>query len=137
MMKKNVKLGDVFYVEYDGGEGTHLQNGRRPAIVWQNNTGNQYSPNVVVIPITSAIKRLDLPTHVKLPAEESGLPRDSMALCENPMTIPMECLSEYVSHLPKSILSDVAEGSLIASAGIAFLDEERIAEAKEKAVKHV
>lgn len=129
-----VKFGDVYYVDC-GKMKSHVQSGLRPAVIWQNNVGNRYSPNVVVIPITSAIKRLDMPTHVLIPAKESGLPVNSMALCEHPITIAMDELCDYVSHLPDKILIDMAKGSIMASSAIALLDDKNIKETKEKAGK--
>lgn len=129
-----MKLGDVFYVECDDLWGnSHVQRGRRPVVVWQNNIGNQYSQNVVVIPLTTSIKRRDIPTHVVIDAVTSGLYAQSMALCENPMTIPMDRLSDYVTHLPKKTLVDIAEATIIASSGIALMDEERIDKSIRKA----
>ena len=57
------RIGDVYYVEFTG-VGS-VQNGNRPAVVFQNNVGNRYSPNVAVLPMTSKLKKSNQPTHVR------------------------------------------------------------------------
>lgn len=76
------QIGDVYLMQF-GGSGSE-QNGWRPGIVFQNNIGNAYSPNIIALPLTSQIKKANQPTHVVLPAKETGLRKDSMVLCENP-----------------------------------------------------
>ena len=76
------QIGDVYLMRF-GGSGSE-QSGWRPGIVFQNNIGNAYSPNIIALPLTSQIKKANQPTHVILPAKETGLRKDSMVLCENP-----------------------------------------------------
>lgn len=52
--------GDIFYVDLGKGLSSE-QGGKRPCLVISNDVGNYYSPNVIIVPITSSIK--DLPTH--------------------------------------------------------------------------
>ena len=78
-MSSNDKLpciGDIYFMRF-GGSGSE-QNGWRPGLVFQNNVGNAYSPNVIALPLTSSLKKVGQPTHVVLPAAETGLPKDSI-----------------------------------------------------------
>ena len=100
-----------------GGSGSE-QNGWRPGLVFQNNTGNRFSPNIIALPLTSSLKKASQPTHVLLPAEETGLPKDSMVLCENPERMSKEKLGRYLTTLPQSFMAKVAEASLLASSAI-------------------
>ena len=84
------RIGEVYLVKFEG-DGTE-QRGFRPALVIQNNIGNLHSPNVIVLPLTSQLKKVFQPTHVFLPAMETGLSRDSLVLCENPKCICKEKL---------------------------------------------
>lgn len=68
---KNPQIGDVYMMRFNG-VGSE-QNGWRPGLVFQNNKGNTYSPNTIVLPLTSAKKKLNQPTHVFVKAEDSGL----------------------------------------------------------------
>ena len=65
----------------------------RPAVILQNNTGNRYSPNLIVASISSQLPSREYPTNVILrsgtpEAEGSGLDRDSVIQAEIILTIP-------------------------------------------------
>ena len=115
-----------------GGSGSE-QNGWRPGLVFQNNTGNRFSPNIIALPLTSSLKKASQPTHVLLPAEETGLPKDSMVLCENPERMSKEKLGRYLTTLPQSFMAKVAEASLLASSAISYLDLESLVSAWRQA----
>ncbi len=114
------QIGDVFSVRLEG-KGSE-QNGYRPCLILQNNLGNAYSPNVIVIPLTSHLKKVNQPTHVILPAKETGLERDSMALCENPVSVSKERLGVYRTTIPHKHMAQIAEASTLATSVIAFLN---------------
>ena len=61
------QIGDVYHM-YFSGDGNEQQ-GWRPGLVFQNNVGNKYSPNIIALPLTSSLKKLNQPTHVLLPAD--------------------------------------------------------------------
>ena len=105
MLNTNVKYGDVYLVDFVAA-GNVLQ-GRHPAVVIQNNVGNRHSPNVIVVLLTSSIKKIYQPTHVILEAAENGLRKKSMALCESPTTIPKTALLRYCTHLPESSMQEI------------------------------
>ena len=115
MNRKEIAIGDVYYakVECNGS----VQGGFRPYVVMQNDIGNKYSPNVVLIPLTTAIKKEKMPT-----CKESGLPKDSVALCENPISFPKEELGEFITKLPQNIMKDLAVANSLASSAISFLN---------------
>lgn len=74
------KIGEVYLIDFpqDG----HTQGGIRPGVIFQNDVGNKYSPNVVVLPLTTSIKKTSQPTHVYISSKNSGLRYDSIVLCE-------------------------------------------------------
>lgn len=111
-------IGDVYSVCFDG-DGS-VQQGWRPAVVYQNNVGNLRSPNIVVLPITSSIKRVEMPTHVFV-SEQCGLRCDSMVICENPCCISKAKLGGYITTLPDSVMRDIAKASLLASSAVSYL----------------
>jgi len=57
------------------------QAGHRPAILLQDDQFTAALTTVIVLPLTTNLKRLGLPTTVFLPAGEGGLDNDSIALC--------------------------------------------------------
>ena len=126
-------IGEVYMVEFDG-IGS-VQSGYRPALIFQNNVGNRYSPNVVVLPITSALKKMSQPTHVLIAANGSGMKKDSIVLCENPQCIPKERIGKYITTLSEKYMKKVAEASLLANSAISYLDMSSIKELIGKACK--
>ena len=129
------RIGDVYCVAFQG-FGSE-QTGLRPALVIQNNVGNRNSPNVVVVPLTSKVKRRDLPTHVFVPCDGTGLKRDSVVLCENPTSVSKDRLGTYLTTLPDPYMADVAEASLLASSVVAFLDADRLERTRRRAERLV
>lgn len=114
------QIGEIYLMKF-GGEGSE-QAGLRPGLVFQNNTGNIYSPNIIALPITSALKKAGQPTHVVLYASDTGLKRDSMVLCENPERLSKAKLGRYITKLPDSYMRQIAEASLLATSVISYLD---------------
>ena len=64
-----VKRGDMFYADLSPVVGSE-QGGIRPVLVIQNDTGNKYSPTVIVSAITSQLNKNRLPTHIDLDSKE-------------------------------------------------------------------
>lgn len=120
---RNPQIGEIYLVKFNG-SGSE-QRGWRPGLVFQNNVGNQYSPNVIVLPLTSAIKKSNQPTHVLVP-KEVGLRMDSMVLCENPERMSKEKLGEHLTTLPQEYMSKIAVASLLASSAISFIDPDML-----------
>lgn len=54
---KKVKRGDIYYADLSPVVGSE-QGGKRPVIVVQNNTGNEFSPTVIVAVLTSKLKNV-------------------------------------------------------------------------------
>ena len=70
------RIGEVYLIKFNGNQ--HIQNGVRPGVIFQNDVGNKCSPNVVAPPLTSVIKKAYMPTHVFIPASNSGLRKNSV-----------------------------------------------------------
>jgi mRNA interferase MazF len=75
-----MKRGDVWMVDFGAPSGPE-QAGRRPAVVMQDDALTAGLTTVLVIPLTTNLRRLALACTVKIPAGEAGLERDSVALC--------------------------------------------------------
>lgn len=56
------KRGDVYMMDLNPYSGSE-QGGIRPAIVVQNDDGNFYSNVLLVVPLTTQIKKRNMPTH--------------------------------------------------------------------------
>jgi mRNA interferase MazF len=118
------KIGEVYQIKFDG-YGS-VQQGWRPGIIIQNNIGNKHSPNVIAIPLTSRYKSTHLPTHVLIPAKETGLKLSSLALCENPETVSKEMIGNYITTIPKEYMSKIAEAIMISIPLISFLKPDEV-----------
>jgi len=125
------RIGEVYIMRFDGYDS--VQHGWRPGIIFQNNTGNQFSPNVIALPLTSSLKKLNQPTHVLIRAKDTGLRMDSMALCENPECVSKEMVGSYITTLPDSYMRKIAVASLLATSAITYLDEDTVLETWQKA----
>lgn len=101
-----VKRGDIFYAELNPVVGSE-QGGTRPVLVIQNDIGNQYSPTTIVAAITSQISKAKLPTHVEMPAQKSGLERDSVILTEQIRTIDKSRLQKKIAVLDEEYMEKV------------------------------
>ena len=128
---RNPKIGDIYLVYFDGSG--NEQKGFRPGLVFQNNVGNEHSPNLIVLPLTSALKKTNQPTHVFIP-KEVGLRKDSMVLCENPKCMSKYKLGEYITTLPEEYMAQVAVGNILSSSAIAFIDPDLLMSVWQKAL---
>lgn len=126
------QIGDVYLMRFSG-SGSE-QSGWRPGIVFQNNIGNAYSPNIIALPLTSQIKKANQPTHVVLPAKETGLRKDSMVLCENPERMSKDRLGDYLTTIPAKYMAEIAAANILASAAIAYIDPDVLLALWQKAI---
>lgn len=126
------RIGDIYLMNFSG-RGSE-QRGWRPGLVFQNNLGNEHSPNIIALPLTSSIKKSNLPTHVFVPSDGTGLIKDSMVLCENPERMAKDRLGNYLTTLPKEYMSKIAVASLLASSVISFIDPDLLLSVWQKAL---
>ena len=64
-----------------------VQDGNRPVLVVQANDICKTSPTVIIAPITSVLKRTDLPGHILLPEDCEALHKPSMVILEQMRTV--------------------------------------------------
>ena len=115
-MNKNSKIivrrGEIFYVDLEKGIGSE-QGGIRPVVIIQNETGNIYSPTVIIAAITSQQHKKNIPTHVNINSEEYGLNKDSVILLEQIRTIDKSRLKEKIGRLSKKDMEKIDKALLI------------------------
>ena len=78
--------GEFYWVEFEPVKGSE-QGGLRPALVVQNDIGNQYSPTTVVAAVTRTLPPKPFPFIVVIESRESGLPTRSAVNCSQIVTI--------------------------------------------------
>lgn len=127
MNTRNPRIGEVYMMKFGGSE--HEQSGLRPGIVFQNNIGNEKSPNIIAIPLTSSIKKLNMPSHVLIKASRYGLRKDSVALCEGPERLSKEKIGFYITTLSADDMRRIARANVLATSVISFLSQNELLDA--------
>ena len=73
-------------------------------LIIQNDVGNRFSPTLIVLPVTSEIKKENMPTHCVIHKSlDNGLDRDSMVLAEQIRVIDKSRVLDYVGHVNSSV----------------------------------
>ena len=93
-----ITRGTIIMVDLPLGNGS-VQGGTRPAVVISNNRGNKFSPVLIVVPLTSKVKKY-MPTHHTIePSMINGLTKTSIALAEQIITIGKDTVRNIVGTL--------------------------------------
>lgn len=113
-----IKRGDLYYAALDETYVGSEQTGVRPVVILQNNIGNEYSPTVIIAPITSKINsKSKIPTHVLIKADKNKLKHNSLILTEQIRAIDKTRLKYYIGNIDVDEIKDV-DKALIISLGI-------------------
>ena len=93
-----IKRGSIIMVDLPLGNGS-VQGGVRPAVVISNDKGNKFSPVLIIVPLTSRVKKY-MPTHHTIePSMINGLTKTSIALAEQIITIGKDTVRNIVGTL--------------------------------------
>ena len=98
------KRGEVWLVNWNPGRGSE-QAGRRPALVIQNDIGNEKAPTTIVAAISSSVKIY--PMNVQVNPPEGGLDHPSIIKTSQILTISKERLEKRLGRLSRDRLNDV------------------------------
>ena len=88
-------------------------NKRRPAVIVSNDGANAAAERtgqgvITVVPITSNISRI-YPFQVLLPANLTGLERDSKVQAEQVRTISVDRLGNAIGEVPQDVMAELDE----------------------------
>ena len=92
-----VKRGEIYWVDWGAGKGSE-QTGIRPALVIQNDIGNEVSPNTIIATLTTAPNK-PYPFLVVFTAKESGLGKGGAVDLASIMTVSKTRLGEKCGEL--------------------------------------
>lgn len=95
-----------------GHQSGSLVKGLRPCVVLSNNVNNKYSPVVMVVPISSAVKK-PLPVHVHLDAETYNLDKNSHAMAEQIKHINKDELIRPLTTLDSDAMAAIEKAFMI------------------------
>lgn len=104
-MTQTIQRGDIFTVDLEPVRGSE-QGKVRPALIIQNDVGNQYSPTVIVAAITTG-NRSQFSVNVLVKAPEGGLTNDSLILLNQIRTVDKSRLGRYWGRVSAQTLSRV------------------------------
>ncbi|WAM33806.1 type II toxin-antitoxin system PemK/MazF family toxin [Caldicellulosiruptor morganii] len=103
----NAKRGEIWLVDLNPTRG-HEQSGVRPAVIISVDEFNSCAAElVVVVPITS--KNKNIPLHVEIQPENSGLAEVSFAKPEDIRSISKERLVKKIGQLPEVKMKELEE----------------------------
>ena len=103
-MKSFPRRGAVWLVNWNPASGSE-QAGKRPAIIIQNNIGNEKAPTTIVAAISSTIKLF--PMNVKIDPPESGLKLSSIVKASEILTINKDRLEKKLGQLNRQKMKEV------------------------------
>lgn len=101
-----VKRGYIIMANMEAVSKGSIQKFKRPYVVISNNMANKHSPVITAVAMTSKVwKKKHLPTHCLIKEEdiskiaEDFQARDSIALCEQIVSIDMSQIEEVVGRI--------------------------------------
>lgn len=100
------RRGEIWLVNFNPGRGSEKK-GIRPALIIQNDTGNQYASTTIVEAITTTIKKY--PVTVLKAQLEGGLKESSMVNLAQVLTIDKERLIKGLGLLGEGRMLEVDE----------------------------
>ena len=99
------RRGEIYFVDWSPGRGSE-QTGLRPGLVIQNDSGNRLGLTTIIASISSRPGR-GYPFQISISADESGLPLDSIVLCEQIQTIDQSRLGRLAGLLSAEKMRNV------------------------------
>jgi len=109
-----LRRGDIWLVNFNPAQGSE-QKGIRPALIIQNDVGNEVSPVTIVAAISSVTKTY--PINVEIKPSESSLEKDSVVKLNQIRTIDKKRLIKRLGSLDSSKMKAV-NSALMLSLGL-------------------
>lgn len=114
------RRGEIYWVNFNPRRGSE-QGGVRPALVVQNDRGNEYSSTTVVAALSSVPLDKPYPFLVPLAAGEAGLPKAGFVNCSQLMTADESRLGALIGRLDEKRMKQV-DAALAYEFGILLAD---------------
>jgi mRNA interferase MazF len=110
------RRGEIYLVNFEPTLGAEIKK-TRPALIIQNNIGNEYSQITIVAAITSKYDETLYPTEVLIPVGEGGLKQDSIVLLNQIRSIDRQRLVKKLGKINDLTLKRV-DSSIKISLGL-------------------
>ncbi len=111
-----VSRGDIVLVNLDPVVGSE-QGKTRPALVIQNDIGNELSPTTIVAPVTTKVFSKQFPTNVEIDSSNSPLKEKSTVLFNQIRTIDKARIIKNYGRIAPSRIKEVNE-AIVNSLGL-------------------
>jgi mRNA interferase MazF len=98
--------GEIYLVGFDPTLGSEIQK-TRPALVIQNDIGNQFSPITIVAAITSKFDLPPNPTEVVMDSTDSGLNQTSAIALNQIRSVDRQCLLKRIGKATPEVMARV------------------------------
>jgi mRNA interferase MazF len=102
----NIKRGEIYLAALDPVIGREISK-TRPVVVFSNNTNNEFSGTVTVLPITSKNTRKIYPFEVFLPKGTGNLPKNSKVKADQIRTLDKTRLIKKIGELEQKDISEI------------------------------
>jgi mRNA interferase MazF len=107
-----MRRGEIRIVNLDPARGSESRK-QRPAVIVSNDGANASAARlgrgvITVVPVTSNVTRV-YPFQILLPADETGLDRDSKAQAEQIRAVAIERVAGRVGTVPPALMSELDE----------------------------
>lgn len=123
--------GEIWFADLGCHPNTHVQEGCRPVLVVSNDVANHYADTVTVVPLTTRMKKPNMPTHVEVGdtdisvADFEGEFLNSMLLIEQVTTIDKKAFRRLVGSVIKEEKIEEIETALRSQLGMKDCFDER------------
>ena len=102
-----VERGDVVLVDFDPALGHEIAKAR-PAVIVQNDVGNQVAPTTIAVAITAYTPRnVTFPFCVEVPLGSGGLAKRSVVNCAHIRSIDKVRIRQRLGSLPAGLMGQV------------------------------
>jgi mRNA interferase MazF len=108
--------GEIWFADLDPIRGSE-QAGSRPVLVLQNDAINAYTSTLVAVPLTTNLRRAELPSCVRLSRGDGGLISDSVALCHQIRVLDRDRFSRKLGLVREKTITEV-ENRVLFTLGI-------------------
>ena len=105
-----INQGDIYWVDLDEPSGSE-PGYKHPHVVIQNNLFNRSQiRTVIVLALSSNLKRADAPGNVLLDKGEANLPKQSVVNVSQVFTVDKSQLDEYIGTLSSERVREILNG---------------------------
>lgn len=107
-----IKRGEIYFANLDPVVGSEISK-TRPVLIISNNTNNEFSSLVTVIPLTKLKSRKVYPFEILLNSDAATIPYDSILKVNQIRTIDKARLKNRIADVEQNILFEIEKAVCI------------------------